>query len=175
MRYLIISILLACSLFGLEGKVIKVSDGDTITLLDDAGEQHKIRFYGIDAPEKSQPFGKKSRENLASYIAGKRVGVDVRAKDRYGRNVGVVYLNRVDINARQVQDGYAWAYTQYGGKEYKELENSAREQRLGLWSEANPEEPWNYRKLKRNKDVSFNSNDEELVFELTKIVKALLK
>ena len=150
LKLLITGLLLATSLFALEGRVVKVYDGDTITLLDKDMQQHRIRFYGIDAPEKSQSFGKRSQENLASMIAGKMVNVDVQAEDRYGRSVGIVYLDDVDINKRQVADGYAWAYMQYGGEIYKNDELRAREKKLGMWTDPNIEMPSEYRKRQKN-------------------------
>jgi ATP-dependent hsl protease ATP-binding subunit hslU len=150
LKLLITGLLLATSLFALEGRVVKVYDGDTITLLDKDMQQHRIRFYGIDAPEKSQSFGKRSQENLANMIAGKMVNVDVQAEDRYGRSVGIVYLDDVDINKRQVADGYAWAYMQYGGEIYKNDELRAREKKLGMWTDPNIEMPSEYRKRQKN-------------------------
>ena len=150
LKLLITALLLATSLFALEGRVVKVYDGDTITLLDKDMQQHRIRFYGIDAPEKSQSFGKRSQENLANMIAGKMVNVDVQAEDRYGRSVGIVYLDDVDINKRQVADGYAWAYMQYGGEIYKNDELRAREKKLGMWTDPNIEMPSEYRKRQKN-------------------------
>ena len=149
-KLLITALLLTTSLFALEGRVVKVYDGDTITLLDKDMQQHRIRFYGIDAPEKSQSFGKRSQENLANMIAGKMVNVDVQAEDRYGRSVGIVYLDDVDINKRQVADGYAWAYMQYGGEIYKNDELRAREKKLGMWTDPNIEMPSEYRKRQKN-------------------------
>lgn len=157
-KLLITTLLLATSLFALEGRVVKVYDGDTITLLDKDMQQHRIRFYGIDAPEKSQSFGKRSQENLASMIAGKMVNVDVQAEDRYGRSVGIVYLDDVDINKRQVADGYAWAYMQYGGEIYKNDELRAREKKLGMWVDPNIEQPSEYRKRQKNSGNSGTNN-----------------
>lgn len=160
----------ATAMFALEGKVIKVSDGDTITVLDDNKVQHKVRFYGIDAPEKSQPYGEKSRENLASYIAGKYVKVDSRATDRYGRTVGVVYVGKTNVNEAQVADGFAWAYTQYGGREFKTLENEAKSKGLGLWADKKPQAPWEYRKNKRNKTSTVEQDSDDLLVDLLKAV-----
>ena len=157
-KLLITTLLLATSLFALEGRVVKVYDGDTITLLDKDMQQHRIRFYGIDAPEKSQSFGKRSQENLANMIAGKMVNVDVQAEDRYGRSVGIVYLDDVDINKRQVADGYAWAYMQYGGEIYKNDELKAREKKLGMWVDPNIEQPSEYRKRQKNSGSSGTNN-----------------
>ena len=154
--------LLATSLFALEGLVVKVYDGDTITVLDGNMRQHKIRFFGIDAPEKSQSFGKRSQENLAYLIAGRHVEVDVQTTDRYGRSVGVVYLDGKDINKQQVADGYAWAYMQYGGQVYKNDEIKAREQKLGMWVDPNIEQPSEYRKkTKENKNSEASSNSKQ--------------
>lgn len=158
LKLLVTTLLLATSLFALEGRVVKVYDGDTITLLDKDMQQHRIRFYGIDAPEKSQSFGKRSQENLASMIAGKMVNVDVQAEDRYGRSVGIVYLDDVDINKRQVADGYAWAYMQYGGEIYKNDELKAREKKLGMWTDPNIEQPSEYRKRQKNGGNSSGNN-----------------
>lgn len=172
LKLLITGLLLATSLFALEGRVVKVYDGDTITLLDKDMQQHRIRFYGIDAPEKSQSFGKRSQENLASMIAGKMVNVDVQAEDRYGRSVGIVYLDDVDINKRQVADGYAWAYMQYGGEIYKNDELKAREKKLGMWVDPNIEQPSEYRKRQKN---SGNSNANNGTTASEKAMETFLK
>ena len=178
LKLLITTLLLATSLFALEGRVVKVYDGDTITLLDKDMQQHRIRFYGIDAPEKSQSFGKRSQENLANMIAGKMVNVDVQAEDRYGRSVGIVYLDDVDINKRQVADGYAWAYMQYGGEIYKNDELKAREKKLGIWTDPNIEMPSEYRKRQKNSGNSnTNTTASERAMEtfLKAFVDALIK
>ena len=109
-------------------KVIKVSDGDTITLLTDDKVSHKVRLNDIDAPEKKQPFGSKSRDNLASYIAGETVTVKYKKKDRYGRVLGTIYFDNLDINLQQIKNGYAWVYKQYSKNQtyYKE-EQKAKE------------------------------------------------
>ena len=179
-KLLITGLLLATSLFALEGRVVKVYDGDTITLLDKDMQQHRIRFYGIDAPEKSQSFGKRSQENLANMIAGKMVNVDVQAEDRYGRSVGIVYLDDVDINKRQVADGYAWAYMQYGGEIYKNDELRAREKKLGMWIDPNIEMPSEYRKRQKNggnSNTNSNTTASEKAMEtfLKAFVDALIK
>ena len=171
-KIFVTTLLLATSLFALEGRVVKVYDGDTITLLDKDMQQHRIRFYGIDAPEKSQSFGKRSQENLANMIAGKMVNVDVQAEDRYGRSVGIVYLDDVDINKRQVADGYAWAYMQYGGEIYKNDELKAREKKLGMWVDPNIEQPSEYRKRQKN---SGNSNSNNGTTASEKAMETFLK
>lgn len=177
-KLLVTTLLLATSLFALEGRVVKVYDGDTITLLDKDMQQHRIRFYGIDAPEKSQSFGKRSQENLANMIAGKMVDVDVQAEDRYGRSVGIVYLDDVDINKRQVADGYAWAYMQYGGEIYKNDELKAREKKLGMWTDPNIEMPSEYRKRQKNggnSNTNTTASEKAMETFLKAFVDALIK
>ena len=177
-KLLITTLLLATSLFALEGRVVKVYDGDTITLLDKDMQQHRIRFYGIDAPEKSQSFGKRSQENLASMIAGKMVNVDVQAEDRYGRSVGIVYLDDVDINKKQVADGYAWAYMQYGGEIYKNDELRAREKKLGMWIDPNIEMPSEYRKRQKNggnSNTNTTASEKAMETFLKAFVDAIIK
>lgn len=93
------------------GKVIGISDGDTITVWDDMDKGiFKVRLDKIDAPEKKQAFGNKSRQFLSSLIWGKKVSVRFKAVDRYGRIVGVIYLDGTEINLVMVQNGCAWHY-----------------------------------------------------------------
>lgn len=146
------------------GRVVAVSDGDTIKVLDSNNVQHKIRFYGIDAPEKKQDYGHRAKQNLSKYIFNKHVIVDVQNKDRYGREVAVVYWEGSfgndgytlhNINLQMVLDGYAWAYIQYLKKAdkvlYKEMEDSARLSKKGLWESNYQTPPWQWRKNKRSK------------------------
>ena len=142
-------IILSSYLFSLEliGKVVKVSDGDTITILASDKTQHKIRLNDIDAPEKKQAFGNKSKDNLAKYIAGKTVTVEYQKKDKYKRVLGTIYYNNTDINLQQVKDGYAWVYKKYSNNQtYYKAEKLARDKRVGLWIDKNPLEPWEFRK-----------------------------
>ena len=94
-------------------QVIKVVDGDTITILDANKEQFKIRLSGIDAPEKKQAFGNVSKQSLSEMIAGKEVTIDYNKRGRYGRIIGKVLLDSKDINLEQVKRGLAWHYKQY--------------------------------------------------------------
>ena len=144
-------IILSSYLFSLEliGKVVKVSDGDTVTILTSDKTQHKIRLNDIDAPEKKQAFGNKSKDNLAKYIAGKTVTVQYQKKDKYKRVLGTIYYNNTDINLQQVKDGYAWVYKKYSNNQtYHKAEKLARDKRVGLWIDKNPLEPWEFRKQK---------------------------
>jgi endonuclease YncB( thermonuclease family) len=136
--------------YQISGKVVKIVDGDTLTILDASNEQHKIRLAGIDAPEKGQPFGTKARENLAAKVFGQAVHVEVVDIDRYHREVGRIYLGDRFINMEMVRDGFAWRYVQYDKPgEFTAAEADAREHRRGLWTDPNPTPPWEWRKAKR--------------------------
>ena len=133
-------------------KVVKVTDGDTVNVLDKANILHKIRLQGIDAPERKQDFGRKSRQNLAGYIAGLYIEVEHDKRDRYGRIIGKLIRGGQDINLLQIKDGFAWHYKFYQ-KEQSELDRmlyslaeiEARNKKLGLWS-AKAIPPWEWRR-----------------------------
>ncbi len=140
----------------LGGKVIRVADGDTITILDAAQAHHTIRLMGIDAPEKGQPFGTKSRESLSSMVAGRNVTVQWHKRDRYGRLVGQVFADSHDVGLVQIDRGLAWHYKAYEREQnaadargYAEAENEARAARRGLWADRKPVAPWEYRQARR--------------------------
>lgn len=134
-------------------RVVKISDGDTITVIDENNVQTRVRLWGIDAPEKKQPFGEASRKHLAEKIAGENVRLESRGRDRYGRLLAVVWLGDENENLRQVRDGYAWHYVQYAKKatDYAAAEKQAREKRLGLWQEDDPTPPWTFRRRRPTK------------------------
>ena len=141
----------------IEGRVVGVADGDTVTVLDADKVQHKIRLSGIDAPEKAQAFGNRSKESLSGLVFDKRVIVETEKKDRYGRDVGKVLVNGVDANLEQVQRGFAWHYKAYQREQsandrmlYDLAESEARTARKGLWRDAEPTPPWDFRKTQRN-------------------------
>ena len=137
----------------LAGKVISVADGDTFTMLTDNNERIKIRLYAIDAPERGQDFGTKSREFLNSLCYGKRVTVEKKGTDQYSRTLGVAFVNGVNVNEEMVRNGLAWYYSHYANDPKLEiLEHSASRQKLNIWSMKNPIHPHEYRKNKRNKD-----------------------
>lgn len=136
----------------LNGKVVGVADGDTITVLDSNNTQHKIRLQGIDAPEKAQAYGQKSKQSLYQMVHGKFVSVEFEKKDKYGRTVGKVSLNGTDICLEQIKLGMAWHYKQYKSDQpkedrvtYEQGEQLARTQSLGIWKEQNPIPPWEFR------------------------------
>ncbi|MGL5277489.1 MAG: thermonuclease family protein [Cetobacterium sp.] len=144
---LFLTFLLTTLSFAFSGKVIKVADGDTITVLKD-GEKVRVRFYGIDAPEKKQEYGIKSLDVLKKMIDGKIVEIDVKDKDQYGRVVGEVYYKGKNINLYMLETGNAWWYKQYskGNLEFAAAEEKAKLEGLGLWKEKNPTPPWEFRR-----------------------------
>lgn len=144
MKSILLLAMLYASLFAFPAKVIKISDGDTITVLS-GKEQTKVRLYGIDAPEKKQDYGQRSKQFLASLIAGQVVEVEPKGKDRYKRTLGTIYYKGQDINAQMVLNGYAWAYVKYS-RIYVDQEKTARENKRGLWQSSNPTPPWVWRR-----------------------------
>ncbi len=130
----------------IEGKVVGVSDGDTITVLTDGRESIRIRLAEIDAPEKSQAFGQRSKQSLSEMVFGKTVRVEQQDVDRYGRVVGRVFVGGTDVSAEQVRQGMAWVYRQYlRDTTLLTVEQEARAARRGLWSDPHPVPPWEYR------------------------------
>lgn len=137
----------------LSGRVVGLSDGDTVTVLDEHNVQHKIRLAGIDAPEKRQDYGSKSRKYLASLVFDKHVSVEWDKRDRYGRVLGKVVVSGKDANLVMVSAGLAWHYKRYEREQsvsdrqaYAEAELRARAERRGLWQLPNSVPPWDFRR-----------------------------
>ena len=137
------------------GYVVGVADGDTITVLDAGKGQHKIRLTGIDAPEKKQPFGNRSKQNLSDMVFNKTVIVETDKRDRYGRELGKVLAGGKDVNLEQVRTGFAWHYKKYERTQsatdrqvYAVAENEAKAAKRGLWVDAEPVPPWAWRHRK---------------------------
>ena len=136
----------------LRGRVVGVTDGDTFTLLTTEHVQYKIRLHGIDAPEKGQDFGNRSRQALAGLVAGKEVEVQDRGKDRYGRTIGMVFQNGRNINEEMLRQGMAWHYLKYDQDPlWQDIEASAKAVGRGLWAQPGAIAPWAWRKAKREK------------------------
>jgi endonuclease YncB( thermonuclease family) len=134
------------------GRVVRVADGDTVTVLDASNMQWKLRLMGIDAPENKQAFGQKSKANLSSLVANKQVRVEYTKKDKYGRTVGKILVDQIDANLEQVKAGFAWHYKQYLKDQtsedrslYSEAEELARARHIGLWVDQSPTPPWEFR------------------------------
>lgn len=137
----------------IEGRVIGVTDGDTITLLDEKQQQHKIRLSGIDAPESSQAFGQASKRNLSKMVFDHAVVADCRKADRYRRQVCKVIVGGVDANIEQIKSGMAWWYRKYAREQppsersdYEAAEEGAKAARKGLWRDTDPIPPWDWRR-----------------------------
>ena len=151
----------------LTGRVVAVSDGDTLTVLDADRAQHKIRLSGIDAPEKAQAFGEHSKQNLSRLVFGKEIEVQWNKRDRYGRIVGKVLVaeaackagdcpKTVDTCLSQITAGLAWWYRDYAREQsgddaqrYRLAEADARSRNVGLWAGPEPIPPWDWRKAKK--------------------------
>ena len=150
-RAILLCILLVLSpslLFAWEGKVVSVSDGDTIKVLKD-GIQVTIRLASIDCPEKGQPYGQAARKFTADLVAGKIVKVWPTDTDSYGRTIAFVFVAGTDLNKELLKAGLAWHYKQYSrDPELAKIEFEARSKKVGLWVEPDPVAPWEYRRGK---------------------------
>jgi micrococcal nuclease len=148
------------SLQSVDGRVIRVKDGDTVVIRPEAGgEAFVCRLYGIDAPEtpkrwkRGQPQGIEATKELKALILGKLVQVYLTGDKTYGREVCIIYDKGMNINLEMVKRGYAWAYRRYlkrpYASEFLDAEREAREKKLGIWQDANPMPPWEFRRLSR--------------------------
>jgi endonuclease YncB( thermonuclease family) len=138
------------------GTVIGIADGDTLTLLDDSQRAHRIRLDGIDAPERTQPFGQRARQSLAGLAHGRPATADCAKTDRYGRAVCRVTVDGADVGLEQLKRGLAWHYLRYAHEQtastraaYADAEAQARSVRAGLWVVREPIAPWDYRRAAR--------------------------
>ncbi len=151
----------------LEGRVVAIADGDTVTVLDAANTQHRIRLQGIDAPERAQAFGTRSRENLSTLVFNRQVRVEFNSRDRYGRLLGKVLVEGRDANLEQLRAGMAWFYRQYADQlsttdrpVYEGAEREARARERGLWSDRQPTPPWDFRRANRPANVDTPGTNE---------------
>ncbi len=140
----------------LQGQVVRVSDGDTVTLqIQDS--TIKIRLAGIDAPEIKMPHGPQAKAHLAALVLGKQVQAIAQKKDRYGRTIATLMLNTKDVNLAMLQAGMAWHYKQYEREQskdqasaYSQSEQLAQTAGRGLWSQADAVPPWTWRQARLN-------------------------
>ena len=135
------------------GKVNGIADGDTLTLLDAGRKSHRIRLDGIDAPERTQPFGQRARQSLAALAHGRDAVAECPKTDKYGRAVCRVVVDGVDVGLEQVRRGLAWHYVRYAREQspearvaYARAEQQARSERSGLWASPDPMPPWDFRR-----------------------------
>ncbi len=149
--FIISFLLITTCVFGqLKGRIIGVSDGDSVSLLDENNQVFKIRLHGIDAPEKKQDYGSVSKNFIGDMIYDKYVWVKTNGVDRYGRTIGIIYLNEKmegqSINEKSLENGMSWHYKKYDKNVvWAALEVKARESKLGLWNMPNPIAPWSFR------------------------------
>jgi len=147
------------------GKVVGVSDGDTITVLAAGNVQYKIRLEGIDTPESSQPFGVKAKQALSQRVFGKVVTVQWEKTDRYKRTLGHILLGQRWINHEMVAEGWAWHYKQYSkDQRLAAAEVKAKAARKGLWAGPNPVAPWDWRRGKGLPRVQQTAGGDYKVF-----------
>lgn len=141
----------------LSGEVVRVWDGDSLHLLDGAEQRHKIRLADIDAPELEQPQGRICRNRLAEQVLHRRVQANIVDTDPHGRQVAYIRLNGADINRRQIADGCAWHYRRFARRrqspaayaDYAAAEATAKQRRAGVWQQAEPQAPWQFRQRHR--------------------------
>lgn len=134
------------------GRVINVKDGDSFTLVDDNNKFHEIRLAHVDCPEKKQAFGRKAQLYTFNFTFGKWVTAHVQSTDRYYRKICEVLVEGKNLNEGIVRNGLAWHFKKYSSsKVYNSLELLARDQKVGLWKDANAKAPWEFRKRKPTK------------------------
>lgn len=167
--------------FSFSGKLVKVLDGDTVEVLHN-GRAERIRLNGIDTPEKGQPFGNKAKQFVLNIAAGETVKVHATDQDRYGRTIGEIILpGDQSLNRLLVKEGYAWWYRQYSNdRSLGKLEKLAQAEGKGLWADADPVPPWEWRKGKRNLQAqpgqssqSFKCGQKRYCTEMTSCEEAL--
>lgn len=152
----------------LTGQVVKVIDGDTLVVQLASGPL-RVRLYAVDAPEKSQSYGKEAAAALDRLVAGKRVAIEPFGQDRYDRILGIVHADDINVNSRLVSQGHAWAYRQYMRKadtKLCSLEDKARRAKRGLWGQANGGAvvaPWDWRAKMRQHGLSPGDYRDETV------------
>lgn len=144
-------------------EVVGISDGDTLTVVsvvNGAKVQTKIRLHGVDAPESKQAFGTRAKEALSAKVFGKSVRIERRDVDRYGRTVANVFIGDGDnarlVNRELVAEGFAWHYVKYAPNDegLAGAEKDARAAKRGLWADAAPVAPWDFRKPPARAEVA---------------------
>jgi endonuclease YncB( thermonuclease family) len=142
----------------LTGSVVRIADGDTVTVLDSSTVQHKIRLWGIDAPEighgrrrAGQPYGTKAKDALGDKIHGKQVSVETHGTDKYGRTLGTIFVDGRNVNQEMVAEGFAWWYERFAkhAKELAAAQEQAQSAGRGLWADKEPVPPWDWRRAQK--------------------------
>ena len=156
MQPTLVALFLASTILGQEAivsaRIVGITDGDTVKALLASNELLRVRLSWIDAPEKSQAFGQRSKQHLSELVFRRQVELHTHGLDRYGRTLAVIFVNGMDANLEQMRSGLAWVYERYvvqAGADiqasYRQAETEAWEQQRGLWSERDPIPPWGYR------------------------------
>ena len=135
----------------LTGKVVGIMDGDTFKMLTADSTLVKVRLANIDCPEKKQPYSAKAKEFTSTAVFGKTVTINILKKDRYQRYISnVIYNDSLSLCHELVKQGLAWHFVKYSkDKSLQQLEDRARAKRVGLWQDANPIAPWEWRSSKK--------------------------
>ncbi|MTF37527.1 thermonuclease family protein [Cyanobacterium aponinum] len=156
--FLLLLTLSSCSMFDPNVvKVIEVNDGDTLKAKNNQGEEIKVRLACIDAPEMSQTlWGEEAKKRLQKLVpVNSSVKLKVVDQDNYGRFVAEIYKGNNLINLKMVKEGKAFVYDRYlyncDGEKYKQAQETAKKKKKGIWKEKNPQKPWIFRMLQRNK------------------------
>jgi len=147
--------------WALEGLVVKVQDGDTITVLDAQNQQHKIRLSDIDAPEKKQAFGERAAQYISSLVFQKQVTVEEKGKDMYGRTIGRVFIDGRDVNEDMVFQGLATHYKRYSNDAKLAAEQNAKTNKRGLWIDPNAIPPEQFRRDQKHQKQLARSQDHD--------------
>ena len=149
----------------IQGKVIDLGWGDSLTVLDAQGKQHRVRLLGIDAPEKEQAFGPAARQKLSALVFGKAVTVKYQKVDRSGRPLGKVTVGALDVNLELLKAGLAWYYPndrdlpESDRPLYAGAEREARAAERGLWQDETPVSPWEFRQNRRQQTASVANSE----------------
>ncbi len=152
--YFLVFFIFPSFLWALNGEVVGISDGDTITVLKDS-RTTKIRLYGIDCPERSQDFGRKAKQFTSNMVFRRQVKIIPYGQDRYGRTIGLVYLdsNNRCLNEELIKSGYAWVYRKYCKdgfcQKWLQYEQDSRNNKSGLWNGNEPIPPWEFRRASK--------------------------
>jgi len=134
------------------GRVVAIHDGDTLTVLV-AKHPVKVRLADIDAPELKQAFGTRSRQSLAALCFQEEARLETAGKDRYGRTIATVHCAGTDANEQQVRQGMAWVFERYARRNSPlyAIQSEAKTAGIGLWSDPQPVQPWEWRQQKRSR------------------------
>lgn len=134
----------------IKGKIVGITDSDTVILLTPDKTQIKVRLDAIDCPESRQAFGQRAKQFTSNFCFGKQATLISHGKNRYGRTLGLIIIGKDTLNYELIKAGYAWHYKQYNKeKRLSEMEFQARSQKHGLWVDKEPRAPWIFRQIKK--------------------------